>query len=184
MSLAADPDRDFVYLINTGNYVYTLPLEPNDEPGRVAVGPPNRAFVALRGASAVVEIDLTTHAIVARHKVCPAPRGLAWSAAKNELYVACATGELTQLWFTSEGTRLTLQLASQSHPADDLRDVIVVPDGVLISTFRNARVRKVTDDGAVSFQPAPADSDGLDESRPAKRFVPHVAWRMIAARVA
>jgi hypothetical protein len=64
--VAADSDRDNVYLVNANNAVSTIALQANDEPGRVIAGPPNRAFVALRRAGRIAEIDLSTKQVVAR----------------------------------------------------------------------------------------------------------------------
>jgi mono/diheme cytochrome c family protein/cytochrome c553 len=67
----------------------------------------------------------------------------------------------------------------------------VLTDGVLLSTFREARVIKVADDGAVSSQPSPpivrlvqtfdggvmTVPDGFDAGT---QFTPRVAWRMVS----
>ena len=70
-----------------------------DEPGRVIRGPLGRAFVALRGAGVVTELDVANATVVARHVACGAPRGMGWSATRSSLYVACATGTLARLFF-------------------------------------------------------------------------------------
>ena len=73
--LAADSDRDKVYFFTQTRLLTTLALQPNDEPGRIVLGPTNRAFVALRRAGVVAELDLSTRQVVARHAVCKSPRG-------------------------------------------------------------------------------------------------------------
>ncbi len=189
--LAADSDRDNIYFFTQTRLLTTLALQPNDEPGRIVLGPTNRAFVALRRAGLVAELDLSARKVVARHAVCKSPRGLGWSAAKNALYVACASGDLTRLAFTGSGSTLSLADTTTTQPAGDLRDVIVVPDGVLVSTFRDARMIKVADDGSVSAQPSPAPVmlDGLGpdggfrittQADAGIAFAPHVAWRTVA----
>ncbi len=180
--VVADPDRDRVYVVTASNQVTPIAMTANDEPGRVAAGPADRVFVALRRADQVAEIDLVLKTVVARHDVCQAPRGLAWSARTQQLYVACATGGLTKLTFTGAGSMLTLQSTTNLHPADDLRDVVVVPDGVLVSTFRTARVIKVLDDDTVVAQPFPkADVTFVTDSFGKElEFVSRVAWRMVA----
>jgi hypothetical protein len=57
--VAADPDRDLVYVIDvTTGTVATVLLAPGDEPGRVVVDESLRAHVALRSGAALATIDL------------------------------------------------------------------------------------------------------------------------------
>ncbi len=171
--VVADSDRDRIYVVGADNQVTTLPLELGDEPGRVAVGPRGTAFIALRRAGAVIELDVLNRTIVARHEVCQLPRGLAWSQPRRTLYVACAGGELSELVDGRVTTRFV---------ADDLRDVVVLEDGVLLSTFRNAGVIKRTHDGRLVEWPALARVvDGLGSSGQPRELEPRVAWRMVAS---
>lgn len=177
-TVVADSDRDLVYLVSPEDQVRTLKLGKNDEPGRVTAGPRGKVFVALRRAGQVMEIDVVAGALVARHGVCPAPRGLAWLARKQTLFVACATGDLAQLGFEN-GVVSTLR---NSHPVEDLRDVMVVDGGVLLSTFRTPNLWMFGDDRAVSALAAPgalavSDSTSADNG---KTFVPRVAWRTVS----
>ena len=148
--VAADPDRDRVWILASASALtHEVVLSTGDEPGRVVEGPLDRAFVALRGAGAVAEVNLLTGAVVARHPACAAPRGLGWSASKSMLTVACATGSLARLGFTVGVSALTPTGRVLQHPADDLRDVVVRSNDVLVSTFRNPKVLQVADDGSV-----------------------------------
>ncbi len=167
--VAADPDRDRVWLLGVGETTArSVALALGEEPGRVVEGPAGRAFVALRAAAQVAEIDLATAKVKARHPACAAPRGMAWSPARGVLTVACATGALARLAFDAGGapTGRTLQ-----HPADDLRDLVALPDGgMLVSSFRRAEVFRVADDGTA-----------VRVAEPEFTHVPKdVAWRMIA----
>lgn len=179
-AVVADPDRDLVYLVGVGDDVRTLRLEKNDEPGRVTAGPPGKVFVALRRAGQVAEVDVDAGLIVARHGVCPSPRGVGWSSRKSTLYVACATGDLAQLGFEN-GAVVSLK---STHPAEDLRDVMVVDEGVLFTTFRTPNLWLLANDGAVSALAAPGavrvnDRKSADDL---KQFVPRVAWRTVATK--
>jgi mono/diheme cytochrome c family protein len=176
--VVADPDRDLVYLVDPDNRVVTLTLAPGEEPGRVAAGPGSRVFVALRRTGRVLELDVVTRAIVARHDVCQLPRGLGWSAARQTLYVACATGELTELTFDERGRAVT----DTRFVAEDLRDVVVTEDGVLLSTFRTAQLLKRTHAHRLEAMASPQRSaspafvNGLQKQ---VDFDPRVAWRLV-----
>ncbi len=167
--VAADPDRDLVYVVDTTERVTTLPLEAGSEPGRVVEGPTGRAFVALRRSSQVVEVDVAGAKQVRSLTACALPRGLAWSRERSTLYVACAGGELTELRF-SDATNVT---RASTSVAPDLRDVVVTPAGVVASTFRSAQLFEVSTTGAV--RALPAFGDVVEQT-------PRVAWRMTVAR--
>ncbi|MBL8949317.1 MAG: cytochrome c [Myxococcaceae bacterium] len=165
--VVADPDRDQLYVVGTDDEVATVPLEAGAEPGRVIEGPAARALVVLRRRPQVVELDVGAATIVARHSVCAVPRGIAWAPApRATLYVACAGGELARLvWngsvFTPGNTTMVVP---------DLRDVVVTPNGVLVSTFRSAELYTVSESGAVVRHAV----TGVGSE------APHVAWRMAA----
>jgi hypothetical protein len=132
-AVAADPDRDLVYVVDLGARTLsrTITLSEGDEPGRVAIDDAGRAHVALRGAGALLSIDLATGATM-RRTACVAPRGVAIGLAGTVL-VACADGQIAR--FSSAGG----EALSRTFVEHDLRDVSVRPDGtVLVSKFRSA----------------------------------------------
>jgi hypothetical protein len=168
----ADSDRDQVYLLSPTMTLSTVPLSQGDEPGRVVEGPSGTAFVALRGASSVVQIDLTAHSVTQRLNACAAPRGLAFDSVASMLYVACSSGELAQLDFSTG----VPPKPSLSHPVDDLRDVLLVGGQVLVTTFRDPTVYSIGSDGSLAFYNRPkaaVDPAGI------RQFAPQVAWRTI-----
>jgi hypothetical protein len=160
--VAADSDRDEVWLLPPGSMTpVRVALEVGDEPGRVVEGPTGHAFVALRRAGKVAELDVAGRAVVARHAACGAPRGLAWSG--STLSVACATGELTQLIFQAGA----VATSTTRYVVDDLRDVVVDATGnLLLSTFRSAKLYRA--DGTLVVT-APGIGD----------LAAQVAWRLI-----
>lgn len=166
-AVAADPDRDALYVVDvTGMAVRsTISLKPGDEPGRIAEDGEGRVHVALRGAGALVTIDPVSGKLLARRPVCPAPRGVAWDATSDSLWVACATGELVQL--PAGGGTATRSL----HVERDLRDVIIQNGALAITTFRSSTILRVTRDGSVTR----TDRIGATESAS-----PQVAWRAVA----
>jgi len=167
--VAADPDRDQLYVVPPSDKVSTLALEAGSEPGRVVAGRPGRAFVALRRKPQVLELEVSSASIVARHDVCALPRGVAWSAERSTLYVACAGGELDRLsWSDPRAVRRTTL-----HVAPDLRDVVETKNGVLVSTFRKAELFEVGLDDSTRRVQGPVSSDF---------GTPRVAWRMTTGR--
>jgi mono/diheme cytochrome c family protein len=185
-AVAADADRDLVYVVDlvSGEVSSVVQLSFGDEPGRVVEDVNGRVHVALRGGGAVATIDPTqarpaslrsgvvpdasTAALMARRSICPAPRGLAYDAATDELHVACAGGELVSIAASPSATQPTRTLTIDR----DLRDVVVSTNGrLLVSTFRSAEVYTVDGTGVVSKpQPISKDLEGR---------APGVAWRML-----
>ncbi len=165
-AVAADPDRDVVYGVDLSSrkVTFTTALQPGDEPGRIAEDGAGRVHVALRKGGALVTLDETTGQIVARRRVCPAPRGVAWDGTKDQVWVACATGELVAL--PSAGGAAAQQMTLER----DLRDVLVDNGAVSVTEFRSAQVVSVAGGHAGSRVQLPAALPG---------FLPHVAWRVI-----
>lgn len=177
-AIAADPDRDRISIVDlVRSRVHgILPLEKDDEPGRVVEGAAGSVHVALRRGGAVVTIDLATKKMH-RRPVCPAPRGLAYDASTDMLHVACAGGELVTLsWDVAAPPVRELRLDG------DLRDVVVEGDSLLVSRFRSAELLVVAKDGTVVERIRPlayipgALYDGANDTR---EFAPAVAWRMV-----
>ena len=166
--VAADPDRDRVYVLDyhDASTLRTVALNLHDEPGRVVIDASNRAHVALRRGGAVVTIDLATATVLARRDACSAPRGIAYDPAADVVHVACAGGELVTFPAAS-GAELRRRMLVR-----DLRDVIVVPGALIVSTFRDARTYRIADGVDVA----------LERHRPenATWGSPAVGWRMLA----
>lgn len=174
LAFVSDPEDDRVIVVDTSALAVLgeLALTAHDEPGRLALESPTRLHVVLRRGGAVATIDVSTPSaptLVERRAVCPAPRGIAYDAARTELFVACAGGELVVLPPAGPALR-TLTLP------DDLRDVVIDETHVLVTRFRSAEVLVVDPDtGAVSetLTPPSGNSDAMVP------FAPGVAWRAI-----
>jgi DNA-binding beta-propeller fold protein YncE len=170
-AVAADSDRDVVHLVDLASQkvTFNVGLQPGDEPGRVVEDGAGHIHVALRGGGAVVTIDPTQGVILGRRSVCPAPRGLAWDAASDTIFVACATGELVSL--PAGGGAPTRTVVVER----DLRDVIDQGGVLSVTKFRSAEVLRLAPDGSIANRfPLLADPQNASA-------VPHVAWRAIAA---
>src|SRR5580658_4901744 len=167
-AVAADPDRDSLYVVDlhTQTVAFTIGLHAGDEPGRLVQDGAGRVHVALRSGGALLTIDPTTGSILERRSVCPSPRGVAWDASTDLVWVACATGEVVAL--PSAGGAATTSLTVER----DLRDVIATNGSLAISEFRSAEVLRVGVDGTITRRDAlPSPTTG---------FVPHGAWRAVA----
>jgi hypothetical protein len=176
--VVSDPERDQVYVIDTelGGVVSTLALQAGDEPSRLAEGGAGRVYVVLRRAGALATIDLKMGAIVARTPVCTAPRGVAVRKETDEIYVACAGGELVSLPGASGISKRELLLDR------DLRDVVVGANGsLLVSTFRNAELLVVGSDGKVAerLRPASGIVPAVTREPAIEMRTPSVAWRIV-----
>lgn len=161
IAVAADPDRDRVYVVDVPARAvrHTVSLPRHSEPGRVTVDGDGHAYVVLRGAGGIADIDLATGAVTTR-SVCIAPRGVAFDMQQKALHVACASGDLVTLG--RDGAELKRVALER-----DLRDVIVHPNGnVTTTTFRSARtIRLWSDRPPTTFR----RSDGAT-----------LAWRAVA----
>ncbi len=163
IAVVGDPDRDLVYVVDLGSasLLHTVELAAGSEPGRVAFGSEGLAHVVLRRAGEVATIDLQAGEIVAEHRVCTEPRGLAFEADPvPTLHIACADGTLAHAPEAMDGEVVVEQLAP------DLRDVVIWNGEVRASRFRAAEL--VSESGVV-MRPQDVDSG--------RTFKPHVAWR-------
>jgi hypothetical protein len=176
--VASDPERDQLYVIDTGRDVLraTVPLEPGDEPGRLVEDGAGRVHVVLRRGGALLDLDPHAGAPLGRRAVCPAPRGLAYEAAADQLHVACAGGELVSLPAAPGAVTRTRMLEP------DLRDVVAGARGsLLVSTFRGAEVLVLAPDGRVTERLVPGSGAVAMPGRPpdSETRTPSVAWRML-----
>jgi hypothetical protein len=171
-AVAADPDRATVFVadLETMRLLGAIRLEAADEPWRAAEDAAGRVHVVLRGSGALATIDPRQPALIGRRALCPAPRGIAYQAATDQLHVACASGELVSLPAAGEPTRtLGLEL--------DLRDVVVDGDRLLVTRFRSAETLVIDPDGKVVYRLSPSHNQALGVNGP---HAPDVAWRAMA----
>lgn len=137
--IAADPDRDAIYVIDVAKreLIRRIELSAKDEPGRVVQDRAGRIHVALRGGRSVASFALTPETPVTRSEVCDLPRGLAYDEVADRLYAACADGALVQFDPATGKTIKKLDLGR------DLRDVIVRGAQMLVTRFRTAELLSV-----------------------------------------
>ena len=173
-AVAADPERDRVWAVDLRDHslVADVALQAGDEPGRLIEDAAGRIHVALRSGGAVATLDLASKSITARRPVCAAPRGIAYDAAKDQLNVACADGELVTLAAVGDGVVRKVTLDS------DLRDVTPQGDKLLVTRFRSAEVLVVDGNGAVQNRIKPPS---LTFSAATAPFEPAVAWRTVSS---
>jgi mono/diheme cytochrome c family protein len=166
-AVATDPDRDHVYGVDLASktIVFDTALYAGDEPGRVAEDGSGRVHVALRSGGALVTIDEASGAILARRDACPAPRGVAWDASSDLVWVACATGELVA--FPSSGGSATQRFVVER----DLRDVVVQNGALSVTSFRSAEILRLATGAKV------ARRDAMPKATTTALMNPHVAWR-------
>jgi hypothetical protein len=174
VAFASDPDRDRLMVIELAvGRATPVPLEPGDEPGRLVEDDRGNVHVVLRGSGAIATYDRALHRITARRPVCVMPRGIAFDAGTNELYVACREGLFVTLDAGSNDIRSSVLLR------DDLRDVVAENGRIWVSVFRRARVLEVDRLGQVRQE---IQLPGLaGDLRGSGDFAPVVAWRMRAA---
>ncbi|UQA62847.1 c-type cytochrome [Polyangium aurulentum] len=174
-AVAADPDRDRVWIVDLDKRALTheVVLRDGDEPGRVIEDGSGHVHVALRSSGALATIDLASGEITERRAVCPAPRGVAYEAAKDAVHVACAGGELVTL--PAAGGKATRQLRLDR----DLRDVLVDGDKLLVSRLKTAEVLVVNADGSIGQRTQPPSVSMIDFEKKERVFEPAVAWRMV-----
>jgi mono/diheme cytochrome c family protein len=171
LAIAADSEGDRVFIIDlaTTQVRNEIALNAGDEPGRVIEGPEGTAYVALRSGGAIAAINIETGS-VERRAACQAPRGIAYDAAKSEIHVACAGGELVTL--PEEPGAAPSRVVKLDR---DLRDVVVQGGKLLVSRFRAADILVVGADGEATARLWP----GSYISPNNRYFEPAVAWRMI-----
>jgi hypothetical protein len=188
-AVASNPDVDQVFVVGISGdapgcegcdeapkLLAAVPLAEGEEPGRIAEDAYGRAHVVLRRGDAIASIDVASGELLARRPVCPAPRGIAYDAAEDRLHVACASGKLVSL------SPLTGEVTRQLDLDVDLRDVVVVPTGLVVSRFKKAELLRLDAEGRVVDRVVPTGivrgpqtlsdltSDPMD---------PAVAWRTI-----
>lgn len=168
-AIASDPDRDQVHVVDLATRaVASVALKEGDEPGRVVEGPPGTAYVVARRGGAVLAVDVAA-GTATRIPVCAAPRGIAYDAARSQLYVACRSGLLATV------DTKTQEVVARHQLDPDLRDVVLANDNLVITRFKAAEVLVVSRDGLVlrRSQPLPRSFSGAS-------VTPAVAYRTLA----
>jgi hypothetical protein len=172
LAFASDPDRDRLMVVElVAGRATPIALEPGDEPGRLVEDDAGNIHVVLRGAGAIATYDRALRRITLRRTVCAMPRGIAFDAAANELYVACREGLFVTLDADSK------EIVHRVFVRDDLRDVVAEHGRLWVSVFRRARVLEVDRTGQVRQEiqlPGQVDELGSD-------FAPTTVWRMRAS---
>lgn len=176
LAVAADPDHDMVWVVglHAARRLHAIALEPGDEPGRVVEDSRGLVHVVLRGGGAIATVDPTQGTVVRRVSVCDAPRGLAYEEGTEQLYVACAQGELLTL-SAEDGS-----VVRTASVAPDLRDVAVVNGRVVVTRLRSAEVLSVDAYGAVLSSARPPSATLPPPATDPSTFSADVAWRTIA----
>ncbi|MEM7157484.1 MAG: cytochrome-c peroxidase [Myxococcota bacterium] len=172
-AVAADPDRDLVYVADLleGRRTHIIELSPGDEPGRVVADAAGRAHVVTRRGGTVVEIDPLAGRVVREREVCSNPRGIAYDEDADRLHVACAGGDLVSLSVEGDASTRRVRLMP------DLRDVVVTDEGLTVTRFRSAHVLHVDHDGTLLDEHAPSDLRPHNGSPGHLR--PNTAWRTV-----
>lgn len=164
-AVIGDPERDHIYLIDVESREIRAMLPASGEPGRVTIDRAGeRAWVSMRRAGGVVEVDIATGQIADRWQTCPAPRGLALSPDEQQIHVACVGGHL--MTHAVAGGELLRRLPVDS----DLRDVLVYGDRIEVSRFRAAELITLSPEGEVLRRRRPLATESA---------VPTVAWRIV-----
>ncbi len=165
--VAADSDRDLIHVFSRAleSEAFTIELPPGSEPGRVVEDGHGRAFVAMRRSGEVVELEVDVGVVVAVHRPCKHPRGLAFDG--DALLVACAERVLARVDRDGVVTRIAVD--------EEIRDIVSTAP-LRVSTFRSPGLAVLAPDGSsthtVRLQPLPVETGG--------RATPTVAVRTIA----
>ncbi|HMI93847.1 MAG TPA: hypothetical protein VK509_20880, partial [Polyangiales bacterium] len=191
-AIVADPERDRISVVNLAtNQVIEVKLEEGSEPGRVIVDELGRAHVALRRSGELLTLSAKDGSMIARRRVCSAPRGIAYRSDGDRLEVACTNGELLTLSADGSPGSTSVQLP------DDLRDIVLAGDSHLVTRFKSAELLRLGEANQVLSSVAPPNvtvamtkietrnlGDGVSEQVPVEdlhSMQPHVAWRTAAS---
>ncbi|MDP3504787.1 MAG: hypothetical protein Q8S33_30895 [Myxococcales bacterium] len=173
---ASDPDRSLVSFVDLTRrrLVGSVTLPAGSQPTRSAEDGEGNLQVLLRGTGQVATLSRRTMSVLSLDRVCAEPRGITWDPVNRRTIVACASGELISR--PLEGAETVTRLGHE------LRDVMVRSGGVIVSTFRGARLLSVSADGSSTARPLAAPPRipfGTFENAPVA-FVPNTAWKTLA----
>ena len=172
----SDADRDRVSFVTSGSVMHVATGE-GSLPNRATEDAAGFVHVALRGTGELVMMHPSGE-LVARHKVCQAPRGLDLDPATNELVVACAEGKLVR-----HSVDPAAYATTRVVPTDvDVRDVVVQGERLYVSRLRSAEVLEFRGDELFARHGLPTvelDVSMLPTERAGSRFQATVAWKMV-----
>ncbi|HYJ10110.1 MAG TPA: hypothetical protein VEX18_13905, partial [Polyangiaceae bacterium] len=192
-AIAADPERDQVSIVDLSSLTVraVIALEAGDEPGRSVEDADKRVHVSLRGGGALVTIDPVGGTVLERRAVCKAPRGLVFDPGSKLVHVACTEGKLVSLPAAGGAAVRSVTLEP------DLRDVILRGAELWVSTFKSARLLRVSaSDGTLHDRVVIPQSRGTlsQPSEASEEFAPNfgstlkdvavdpaVAWRTVGS---
>jgi hypothetical protein len=162
MAVAADPDRDALYLIDVPKRsVKTLPLAAASEPGRVVLDELGQAHVVLRNKGVLARVQLKTAELTQSEPICRYPRGLAYHAATHTLHAACADGQLVTLDAADHS------IVTREQHLSDLRDVVFgVDDTPIVTRFRSAGLLTQTQGVELEIRPPGMPRPKVDTNVP------------------
>jgi len=143
-AVAADPDRDRVFLIDLHDLtVRAIEAPSGSVPGRVVEGAAGSVFVVAQASGQLLAIDLASASLTWQSSVCGAPRALDYDAATDSVYVACRSGRVAVVSASSGQVQKLLQFD------DDLIDILVQDSSLVLARRRQAELVMVAADGSV-----------------------------------
>ena len=153
LAVAADPDRDLVYIVTTSNGAVTkLAMPAASEPSRVALDNRGQAHVVLRGTGEIAHFDLAQKQQVGTTHVCDLPRGIVHDVKGGSLVVACSSGDVVWLSAADHSER------KRRFVDHDLRDVVQTGHGLYVSRYRSSELLRLDAEGKILARLAPPAS--------------------------
>lgn len=152
-AVVADADHSALFVVNLDHVSLRgrIDLPAASLPNRMTEDAKSNIRVVLRGTGQIATVSLTSMSVKSTQYVCPEPRGIAYSPTKQAVLVACASGELVTL--LGDGT------STSRFIERDLRDVVVRDTEVFVTTFRQGKVLKITDDSVTQLALLPSSKD-------------------------
>lgn len=179
LAVAADGEHDAIWVadLRDDSMRGAIALTPGAHPGRLIEDADGLVHVVLRDAGSVATLDVDNLRVTAERPVCGAPRGIVFDARREDLHVACASGELVTLPAAGGPVSASVRLAA------DLRDVVMDGDMRMVTRFASAEVLVVDDSGTIAHHISPkaweSEVFSPNPMTQTQTFLPSVAWRAI-----